>query len=384
MRIKKVIRSHLNIKLFLAFFIVVLVGAIVLITAVEFIMPSAFENHLLFMQNALTDPTKTEQALNDDLFISFRTAVYNAMKFAIPSSLIAALIISLSFSQQFINQIKTMLDASKKISDGEFKERIILPDNLLPEEMDELHQLAVGFNQMIEKLDKNEQLRRELIGDVSHELRTPLTFIKASIESIADGVLTPTPEAMDDIQEEIVRLSRLVDDLQELSIIEAGSYKLTKEKVHPGKFIESIVNQIRSQFDTKKIQVTFNTEDTLPQITIDADRIKQVLTNILSNAIHFTPQGGSVQITCSREKQKKEDCIRIEVKDSGTGIPKAQLRKIFTRFYRVDKSRSRESGGSGIGLTISMQLVEAHGGKIWAESPGLGKGTSIVFTLPIV
>jgi len=379
MDIKKFIRSHLYIKLFLAFLIVVIVGAIVLITAIEFIIPTAFENHLLFMQNALNDPAKTEQALNDDLFISFRSAIYNAMKFAIPSSLIAALIISLTFSQQFIDQIKKMLSASKKISNGDFQERIALPRHVPPDEMDELQQLAIGFNQMTEKLDKNEQLRKELIGDVSHELRTPLAFIKASIESIADGVIAPSPEALQDIQEEIDRLTRLVDDLQELSIIEAGSYVLNRQKVPIEDIITPLANQMQSGFREKGIEFNLEFADDLPEIIADVDRVKQVLTNILSNAIRFTPEGGRISVDICRDNGKS---IRIAVRDSGIGIPKAQLSKIFTRFYRVDRSRSRDSGGSGIGLTIARRLVEAHGGRIWAESPGMNQGTTISFTLP--
>jgi histidine kinase len=379
MAMKKLIRTHLNIKLFLAFLIVVVVGAVVLITAVEFIMPAAFESHLLFMQSALDDPTNTEQALNDDLFISFRSAVYNAMKFAVPSSLIAALIISLTFSQQFINQIKKMLLASKKIRNGDFKERINLPRNLSPDEMDELQQLAVGFNQMTEKLDKNEQLRKELIGDVSHELRTPLAYIKASIESIADGIVVPSSETLQDIQEEIDRLTRLVDDLQELSIIEADSYVLNKKKAKIEDIISPLANQMQSSFKEKGIQFNLEIEDGLPVIDVDVDRIKQVITNILSNAIRFTPEGGRIQVNISKDNGKS---IEIAIHDSGIGIPGVQLRKIFTRFYRVDKSRSRDSGGSGIGLTIAKQLVEAHGGSIWAESPGVNKGSTIYFTLP--
>lgn len=379
MKITKLVRSHLNIKLLLAFLIVVIVGAIVLITAIEFIMPTAFENHLLFMQNAFRDPSETEQALNDDLFISFRTAVYDAMKFAIPSALIAALILSLSLSQQFIKQIREMLSVSKKISDGDFKERISLPLYRSPDEMDELLQLAVGFNQMTDKLEKNEQLRKELIGDVSHELRTPLAFIKASIESIADGVISPTTDILEDIQEEIERLTRLVDDLQELSIIEAGSYVLQKEKVHMVDIVRPLLNQMKGKFKGKNLHIQISIEDNLPLVRVDLDRIKQVLTNILSNAVRFTPNNGNININVHKDG---ENYIRVIIQDSGVGIPRNQLKKIFTRFYRVDKSRSRESGGSGVGLTIAKQLVEAHGGEIWADSAGVNKGTMIIFTLP--
>ena len=379
MNLKRYIQSHLNIKLFFAFFIVIIVGAIVLITAVEFIMPAAFETHLEFMQKALQDPSKTEQALNDDLFASFRSAVYSAMKFAIPSSLIAAVIISLSFSGQILNQIQKMLQVSKKISEGKFNERIILPGNLSPDDMDELHQLAVGFNQMTEKLEKNEEIRKQLIGDVSHELRSPLAFIKASIEGIADGIIPASPQSFLEIQEEIERLARLVNDLQELSIIEAGTYTLNKKRVEIQDLLSPLINQMQPQFKKKKIQFQLDIDENIPEIKVDTDRIKQVFTNILSNAIRFTPESGTIRVKIASVEDKY---VRSEISDSGIGIPKDQLRKIFTRFYRVDKSRSRDSGGSGIGLTIAKQLVEGHNGKIWAESPGVNKGTRIIFTLP--
>jgi len=380
MSLKRYIQSHLNLKLFIAFFIVIIVGAIVLITAVEFIMPSAFEAHLDFMQAALQDPSKTEQALNDDLFASFRSAVYSAMKFAIPSSLIAAVIISLSFSGQILSQIQKMLRVSKKISEGKFNERITLPGNLSPDDMDELHQLSVGFNQMTEKLEKNEEIRKQLIGDVSHELRTPLAFIKASIEGIVDGIIPSSPQSFLEIQEEIDRLARLVNDLQELSIIEAGTYTLNKKSVLIQDLLSPLINQMQPRFKKKKIKFQFDFERGIPKIEVDIDRIKQVFTNILSNAVRFTPENRTIRVNIALTE---DDYVQTVVSDSGIGIPNEQLLKIFTRFYRVDKSRSRASGGSGIGLTIAKQLVEAHGGKIWAESPGLNKGTKIIFTLPV-
>jgi len=234
---------------------------------------------------------------------------------------------------------------------------------------------------MTEKLEKNEEVRKQLIGDVSHELRTPLSFIQASIEGIMDGIISPTAQTFKDIQEEIERLDRLVNDLHELSIIEAGTYTLEKKLTKITDILVPIMNQMKNQFKKQKIDLIHNIDPAIPEINIDTDRIKQVFTNILANAFRFTQPGGQISI---RIQLKDKEFLLVSVNDSGIGIPKEHLGKIFSRFYRVDKSRSRDSGGSGIGLTIAKQLVEAHGGKIWAESAGNDQGTTIYFTLPMM
>jgi len=374
------LRSHLNLKVFLSFAIVIIVCVIVLLTAVEFIMPSAFENHIDFMKIALHDPTRTETALNDDLFSSFRNAVYNALKFAVPSALIAATIISISFSRQFVHPIRKMLTASEKISDGNYSERIPVQDNQTPDDLDELGRLAIGFNQMTTRLEHNEELRRELIADVSHEIRTPLAFVRASVEGLLEGIIPCSNENFLEIQAEIDRLNRLVNDLLELSKLESGEFPIDLKPTRISQVIEPITIQMKSRLEEKHIQLSTQIDENLPLAALDKDRIKQVLYNILSNAIQFTPINGHIQIIAN---QQDKQSIRVAVRDSGIGIPGDQLRNIFKRFYRVDKSRSRESGGSGIGLTVSKQLVAAHGGTIWAESEGKNMGTTIYFTLPI-
>jgi len=245
--------------------------------------------------------------------------------------------------------------------------------------MDELKQLAISFNQMTLQLEKTEELRRQLIGDVSHELRTPLSYIKASIEGVVDGVIPKSKETFDNIQEEVDRLQRIVDDLQELSLIESGAYRLTKRKSDVFSIISSVASNLSPQFSRKGVHLHVGPKKNIPDIPMDPDRIKQVLTNILGNALQFTLKNGSVSIECSAVGKH----IEVAIKDTGVGISKKNLPLIFSRFFRVDKSRARKSGGSGIGLTIAKQLVEAHGGKIWAESAGENQGTTVTFTLPI-
>jgi len=379
MKLLNYIRSNLNVKLFLFFVIIIFVLTIVLVGAVEVVMPKAFQKHLAYMSSYMVGAPEIQEDLDHNLFDSFRSAVYEALMFAIPFALFSALIIGFSFSRQFVAPIKKMVSVSKKISEGNYKGRIPIPKNVNIDEIDELKQLAISFNQMTLKLEKTEDLRRQLIGDVSHELRTPLSLIKASMEGLIDGLVPATNKTFYQVQLETDRLARLVDDLQALSFIESGAYILSKQSSDIHETIKSVLQNLMPQFERKGIQIEDNFPKETLLINIDVDRIKQVLTNILGNALKFTPKNGLIEFT----GEIRKELVQISIKDSGIGISKEHLAYVFNRFYRIDKSRSRKSGGSGIGLTIAKQLVEAHGGEIWAESPGENKGTTISFTLPI-
>ena len=374
----KYIQSHLNIKLFLSFVILIVVFTIVLIGAVEFIMPSAFEGHLEFMNSLVTGEGDVISEHNRNLFESFRSAFYESLQFALHVSLICAIVISVFFSREFVRPIRELSRVSRKISEGNYSQRIPLSKELSISEMDELKQLAINFNQMASKLENTENLRRQLIGDVSHELRTPISLIKASMEGLIDGIVPMNNKTFYQVQVEADRLSKLVNDLQELSIIESGAYKINKEKSDINEVISSVISNLAPQFLNKHIQVSSNTKNSKITVNFDIDRMKQVLTNILANAYQYSEESGKVNITSST----KNDHVEISISDTGRGISVENLPHIFTRFYRVDKSRSKNCGGSGIGLTITKQLVEAHGGKIWAKSQGENKGTTITFTLP--
>jgi len=195
---------------------------------------------------------------------------------------------------------------------------------------------------------------------------------------LMDGVLPATEETYQQIHQEAGRLARLVDDLQELSRVEAGAYPLEKKPVEISSLVQIVIKRLTNQAAGKGIDLKTDIPEKLPPVMADQDRITQVLTNLVNNAIQYTPAGGWVSISASPTADK----VQVSVADSGIGIPKEHLQHLFTRFYRVDKSRSRQSGGgSGIGLTISRYLVEAHGGKIWVESDGDGQGSTFFFTL---
>jgi histidine kinase len=268
---------------------------------------------------------------------------------------------------------------SHRIAEGEYQERLKVSGNLQSNQLDELDQLGLSFNQMADKLDKAEIMRRQLIGDVSHELRTPLAAIKGYMEGLMDGVIPATPESYQQVYSEADRLQRLVNDLQELSRVEAGAYHLKPESVSSVDLIESVLKHLGRQFDEKGIHLVTKLDANLPNVFADKDRILQVLTNLVGNALQYTPTNGNVTLAATREKSE----IVISVADTGIGISPDHLPFIFNRFYRTDKSRTRASGGSGIGLTIAQSIVKAHKGRIWAESAGEGKGTTFRFTLPV-
>ena len=198
------------------------------------------------------------------------------------------------------------------------------------------------------------------------------------MEGLEDGVLPATPETYQQVYSEADRLQRLVNDLQELSRVEAGAYQLNLESISPVSLIETVIKHLARQFEEKGIRIEEKLDENLPDVAADPDRILQVLTNLVGNALQYSPPGGKVIITATQEKSE----IFISIADTGIGINPDQLPLIFNRFYRTDKSRTRASGGSGIGLTIAQALVKAHHGRIWAESPGEGKGSTFTFTLP--
>jgi histidine kinase len=378
------IRKRLAWKLFLSYMIVILTGVIVLAAAAELTIPSSFQRHMAAM-GSMMDQMMGDTAggmgmdLNADLFANFRRAVNEALLFAALTSFLAAVIVSLLISRRIVAPVREMMAASQRIADGQYEERVTIPGSLEPEEMDELANLAVSFNQMASRLDRTETLRRQLIGDVAHELRTPLSTIKGFMEGLIDGVLAAEPATYQRVHREAERMGRLVHDLQELSRVESGVYALERLPSQPAALISSARMRLETQFDEKHVDLEVELPDCLPTVYADEDRIEQVLLNLLGNALQYTPPGGRVRVVA----EGRPDEVLFKIKDSGVGIPMEHMPHIFTRFYRVDRSRSRASGGSGVGLTIAKHIVEAHGGRIWAQSEGAGQGSTFYFTVPI-
>lgn len=369
------IRRRLGAKLFIAFLAVVLLGMVALAVAVQFTAPTAFTRHMNGMGQGMGyGPMMGQgQGMIQDFYTEFRSGVNEALGVAALAAVIVAAGFSLALSRRIVAPLREMTTASRRIAEGKYDERVTTRS------LDELGQLGESFNQMAAQLEQVESMRRQLIGDVSHELRTPLTAIKGSMEGLMDGVLPADAETYQQIHAEADRLSRLVDDLQELSRVEAHAYPLDFRQVDLSALVATTVKRLTPTARAKRITLTSSLPRDLPRFLADEDRLGQVLTNLAANGIQYTPEGGAVTISA----EQKNGELQITVTDTGVGIPPEHLAHIFTRFYRVDKSRSRAAGGgSGIGLTIARLLVEAHGGKIWAESEGEGKGSRFVFTLP--
>lgn len=284
---------------------------------------------------------------------------------------VALLLGSLLFFQ-IVSPVQRLTSAAQKIAAGDLQQRIPT------QSQDEIGTLATAFNQMADSLAQHEELRRNLIADVAHELRTPLTVIQGNLEAMLDGVLPASPQEIATLRDETALLARLVSDLRLLSLAEAGQLKLERVKTDPAELVARAVEPFRLLAQSGQVELAMDIAPNLPSVSVDADRIAQVIRNLLSNALRHTPAGGRVIVTCRNVESQN---LLITVSDTGEGIPPDDLPFVFDRFYRADKSRSRTSGGSGIGLAIVKQLVEAHGGKVWVESQP-GQGTTFGFTLP--
>lgn len=283
-----------------------------------------------------------------------------------------ALIITFFLSRRILAPVKALTYAAKHLGRGDFTQRVQVKDK------SELGELANTFNSMASDLERTERLRQNMVADVAHELRTPLSNLQGYLEAIRDGLKKPDADTIRSLVEEAALLARLVDDLQELSLAEAGELKLVCQEKDIAELIKQAAAALQTQAMAKGLSLSLNLPDKLPAVNIDSQRIIQVLHNLLENAVAHTAKGGSITITA----RLVGNWIEVSVADTGEGIPAEELPNIFERFYRVDKSRTRATGGSGLGLTIAKRLVEAHGGELKARSE-LGKGSCFSFTLPV-
>jgi len=303
---------------------------------------------------------------------AFLDAFRDSLWLAVTVAVIAAIALGLLFGRLISGPMRQLSFSAKKIATGDFSQRVTAKTD------DEIGEVSVAFNSMAEQLEKKEKGRRQLLADIAHELRNPLSIIQGNMEAWLDGVISPTPEQIASVYDETVLLSRLVTDLRELSLAEAGQLKLRQEAAVLGELISAEVSGIQSRCQQKKISVSAELSDRLPQVFIDKDRIRQVLHNLMDNAIRHTPAGGSVKISVRLDKQ---GWATVSVSDTGNGVAPEDLPFVFDHFYKADRARQRGHGGAGIGLALVKQLVELHGGKAWAESK-VGKGSTFYFTLP--
>lgn len=287
---------------------------------------------------------------------------------------LVGLLMSLLLVHQITRPLGSLMRAASQIARGDLSVRVPVQSH------DELGELATTFNQMASSLETQEKLRRNLMADVAHELRTPLAGIQGTVEALQDGIFPPTSENLQAVHEQVMLLNRLVEDLRTLANAEAGQLSLDRLPLNLTELCQRQVTAFQSQALTKAITLTFTHEPFSTNIHGDDQRLSQVLNNLLDNALRHTPTGGTIQVQITTAN----GAARLAVIDNGEGIPTDALPHLFDRFYRADVSRNRRTGGSGLGLAIARQIVQAHGGCIWAESPPAGEqqGSAFILTIP--
>ncbi|SMF46563.1 sensor histidine kinase efflux regulator BaeS [Pseudogulbenkiania subflava] len=292
--------------------------------------------------------------------------------FAVLGVLLAAAVAML-LARVMLVPVKRLAAALHELATGDYSTRVQASSR------DELGQLAGDFNRLARVLENNEQMRRHFMADISHELRTPLAVLRGELEAMEDGVRTPTPEALKSLQAEVSTLSKLVDDLYELSLADVGALSYHMEVFDPADVLQQALNAFGERLQGQSIRL----ETRLPQgggWTIEADpqRLLQLFNNLLENVVRYTDRGGRLRVSVSRDGE----CLRIDFQDSEPAVPSDALPRLFERLYRVEGSRNRASGGAGLGLALCRSIVEAHGGTIEARPSPLG-GLWISLTFPL-
>ncbi len=282
-----------------------------------------------------------------------------------------AAVLTFLLSRRILAPVEGLSRAAKALARGEFSRRVSVTSR------DEVGELGRTFNAMAAELATTEEMRRSLVADVAHELRTPLSNIRGYLEGIRDGVVTANPGTLASMHEEVLLLTRLIDDLQELALAESGQMDLYLQPCDLADLTRRAAAGVQPNAESKGVTVTTDMAGEAP-VNADPERIGQVLRNLLANAVNYTDSGGSVRVVLRR----MEGLAQVSVEDTGPGIAETDLPHVFERFYRVDKSRSRSTGGVGLGLTIARRLVEAHGGSMAVVS-AVGEGSTFSFTLPL-
>lgn len=288
----------------------------------------------------------------------------------------SAVAASLFVARRILRPLKSIVEATRRVSSGRYEERVPVIED------DEIGELARSFNAMASALEDGERRRRTFVADVSHELRTPLSILGGYVDGLIDGVVRPDDGAWAPMHSETERMKRLVDDLQQLARAENGHLPLNVAPFSPEEVATLTVEGVRPLFYQKGVELEGPSvpcpSPVLPHALGDAQRVAQVLMNLLSNSLRHTGPGGRVRV----EAEAREHEIVVAVRDTGSGIPREHLPRVFDRFYRVEASRSREDGGSGLGLAVSKALIESMGGRIWVESEGPSMGATFSFALP--
>ncbi|MEZ4706156.1 MAG: ATP-binding protein [Caldilineaceae bacterium] len=337
-------------------------------SSIGYIIPIRNSNRTVGEVRVVPASESRQLAELQQLITSIRRSLLWALTIAIPS----AIVLTAVFTRRLLNPVKALTDAAKRIEQGDLNQRVE------PQTSDEIGELASAFNAMADSRLRNDQLRRQLVTDVAHELRTPLSNIRGYLEAVQDNVIEPSETLIDSLYEEVMLLNHLVDDLQELALAEGGQLKMARQPAPLNHLVKQAHQMIQPRVQAQQIEFALKLPHKSPVVDVDAERIGQVLRNLLGNALTHTPRQGQITVEVLPAGDEAKVCIT----NSGPGIPPEHLPYIFERFYRVDSSRTRSTGGSGLGLAIVKQLVEAHGGTIRVESE-VERETLFLFTLPV-
>ena len=316
----------------------------------------------LYKRERLTNPL-------DVRFLKEQSLAFYALGVGI---LLLAAVVSFILTKHLLSPIRKLTEGTRALREFDFNAKIDVRTG------DELGQLGSDFNRMADTLRKYEKMRRKWISDISHELRTPLAILRGEIEAMQDGIRHPGPEDLDSLHSEVTRLGRLVEDLHLLSLADSQALLFKKHPVEPFEILKEMVARYRTRLESKQIEVQLELNSSRPMIAGDSDRLAQLFVNLLENTLRYTDSPGRLKI-CGRSRG---DRLLIDFEDSAPGVPHEALDLLFDRLYRIDKSRSRELGGSGLGLSICREIVEAHKGTIRAAVSSSG-GLLIQISLPL-
>jgi len=360
---------RLGTRLLLANIAVIAVGSVTLFLTVGLVAPGAFDAAMDHAMNG----TGMDEMMGNLVRVAFQDAVQTSLLLAVLAASIVAVVVSVALSARLSRPIRRLAQASRRIAAGRYAERVPVTSE------DEIGELADSFNTMAASLETTERRRLELVGDVAHELRTPLTTLDGYLEGLEDGVIEPRDATWTLLRRETARMARLVNDLQELWRAEAKQLPLTIEPVDVRAVAAAAVERFTAVAGERAVELRLDTTQA-PAARADRERLVQVVDNLLSNAVRYTAEGTTITIGVRGDGES----VTLSVADQGPGLTEEQRVKVFERFYRIDPSRSRALGGSGIGLAIAKALVGLMDGRIWAESEGEGRGATFRVALPRV
>lgn len=362
-------RGSLAARLLGAQTLVLLAGAATTWVVASMVAPGTFHSHLQHagVGHTAAETIHVERAFNDSLLI--------ALGVALVTSVLMALGVTAYFTRRVQRSTAAVAESAVDIASGQYRARVPSPG--LGSEFD---QLATTINELAERLGDVETTRRRILADLAHEMRTPLASIEAHLEAVEDGVRELDEATLAVLHSDTSRLQRLAEDISAVSQAEEGRLESRPVPTMAGTLLESAAAAARDAFDAKGVALLVDADTVAGPVLVDPQRMAQVLGNLLDNALRHTPPGGSVKLTVGQPDRR---WVELNVGDTGEGIDPAHLPHVFERFYRADAARARSRGGSGIGLTISRALVEAHGGRLSASSEGLGAGATFTVRLPV-